>query len=295
MWLMVGGDSEIGAAAAHYAEELGQAVLATTRRSDRAGPRRPLLDLSLPLNEWVPPAGTGESCIFAAVARIATCHADPAGSAYINVTQTLELVRRLLRAGAYALFLSTNQVFDGRTRNVSADAPTCPVSEYGRQKARTEALLRQLMDDGASVAILRLAKVTSPRMQLLHGWLDALAAGKPIRAFSDMTMAPTPLDLVTAAIAALMRDRAAGIFQLTGAADVAYADIGLYLAGRLGAPSMLVEITSAAAIGLPPGSTPMHTTLDSTALRERYGIAAPPVWKLIDDVFSSWRGREPAS
>ncbi|HJU32425.1 MAG TPA: hypothetical protein VJ740_13260, partial [Hyphomicrobiaceae bacterium] len=144
----------------------------------------------------------------------------------------------------------------------------------------------------APVAILRLAKVTSPQMPLLHAWLDALAAGKPIRAFSDMTMAPTPLDLVTGAIAALMRDRAAGVFQLTGPADATYADIGLHLARRLGAPSALVEVTSAEASGMPAGSTPAHTTLDSSALRERYGIAAPGVWPVMDTVFEAWcRGR----
>ena len=64
---------------------------------------------------------------------------------------------------------------------------TCPVSEYGRQKARTEAALRQHMDRGAPVAILRLAKVVSPDMPLIDGWIEALAAGKPIRAFRDMT------------------------------------------------------------------------------------------------------------
>ena len=292
MWLLVGGDSEIGSATACHAEAMGRVVLATTRRADRAGPQRPLLDLAAPLYDWVPPSGTDAACIFAAVARIAACQADPAGSAYVNVTQTLELTRRLLKAGAYVLFLSTNQVFDGRTPHVPASAEACPVSEYGRQKARTEAMLRASMDDGAPVAILRLAKVTSPQMPLLHAWLDALAAGKPIRAFSDMTMAPTPLDLVTGAIGALMRDRAAGVFQLTGPADATYADIGLHLARRLGAPSALVEVTSAEASGMPAGSTPAHTTLDSSALRERYGIAAPGVWPVMDTVFEAWcRGR----
>jgi dTDP-4-dehydrorhamnose reductase len=141
------------------------------------------------------------------------------------------------------------------------------------------------------VGILRLAKVTSPNMALLHGWLDALSAGKPVRAFSDMTMAPTPMALVTAAIAALMRERAAGVFQLTGAADAAYADIARYLAESIGAPAALVEITSAATAGMPAGSTPPHTTLDSTGLRERYGITAPEVWPVVDEVLETWRGK----
>ena len=54
-------------------------------------------------------------------------------------------------------------------------------------------------------------------------------------------MAPTPMPLVTAAITELMRARASGIFQLTGAADAAYLDIARYLADRIGAPPGLVE------------------------------------------------------
>ena len=295
MWLLIGGDSEVGAATLRHAQSIGQPALATTRRPDRAGPSRPLLDLGRPLGDRAPPDDIDAACIFAAVARIAACQADPAGSAFVNVTQTEALTERLVARGAYVLFLSTNQVFDGSTPHVAADAPTSPVSEYGRQKARAEALLRRLMQGGAPVAILRLAKVASANMPLLHGWLDALAAGKPIRAFSDMTMAPTPMTLVTAAITALMRDRSGGIFQLTGAADAAYADIGLYLARRIGAPSALVEATSAATAGMPAGSTPRHTTLDSKSLLERYGIAAPQPWSVVDAVIENWRASRQAA
>ena len=87
-------------------------------------------------------------------------------------------------------FLSTNQVFDGSVPEMAADAPASPVSEYGRQKARVEAALRARMDQGAPVAVLRLAKVVSRDMPLIRGWVDALSAGKPIRAFHDMTLAP---------------------------------------------------------------------------------------------------------
>lgn len=291
MWLLIGGDSEVGAATLRHAQGIGKPALATTRRADRARPSRPLLDLAQPLGDWEPPAGAEAACIFVAVARLAACAEDPEGSAYINVSQTLGVARKLLAQGIYVLFLSTNQVFDGSTPHVAADAPHSPVSEYGRQKARTETALRELIGQGAPAAILRLAKVVSPNMPLLHGWLDALSAGKPIRAFSDMTMAPTPMALVTQAIAALMGCRDSGVFQLTGAADVAYADIGHYLARRIGASPALVEVTSALAAGMPAGSAPRHTTLASTSLRDRHGITAPQVWPVVDEVIETWRGK----
>jgi dTDP-4-dehydrorhamnose reductase len=287
MFLIVGGDSEIGAAAYRAIKAQGLAVAATTRRRDRIAPDRSLLDLAAPLDAWEPPQGTSAVCICAAIARLADCAADPEATARINVTQTSALIDKLLARGIYVLFLSTNQVFDGRVPHVRPDAAYSPVSEYGRQKARTEAALRVRMARGAPAAILRLAKVVSGGMPLLEGWIADLAASKPIRAFSDMSMAPTPTDLVSAAIKSLLDDRASGIFQLTGPRDVAYVDVGRFLAAHIGAEPSLVVAMSARAAGLPEGATPLNTTLESGLLRDRYGLEAPDVWQVIAGVISA--------
>src|SRR6202162_2461715 len=178
MFLIVGGDSEIGAAAYRAMKAQGVAVAATTRRRDRVAPDRPFLDLASPLDDWAPPPETQAVCLCAAVARLAACANDPVASAQINVAQTLAVADKLLARGIVVLFLSTNQVFDGRTPHERAEAPYSPVSEYGRQKARAEAALLRRMESGAPVAILRLAKVVSDTMPLIGGWVKDLPAGK---------------------------------------------------------------------------------------------------------------------
>lgn len=278
MWLVIGGDSEVGTALSRRLAVLDQPTAATTRRTGLAGLRRPFLDLAAPLDGWSPPEGTRAVCITAAVAHLADCASDPEGSAAVNVTGTLALAARLIARGIYVLFLSSNQVFDGTTPHVPADTPTCPVSEYGRQKARTEAALKAHIDRGAPVAILRLAKVLSPTMPLLRGWIDALAAGRRVWAFQDMRMAPTPIDIVVDAIFALMRDEGRGIFQLSGPRDASYAESARYLASRIGADPVLVQHASAATEAMPAGAAPLHTTLDITALRRAHGIVVPDVW-----------------
>jgi dTDP-4-dehydrorhamnose reductase len=184
------------------------------------------------------------------------------------------------------LFLSSNQVFDGTTPQVAADAPTCPVSEYGRQKARIESALKGHMERGAAIRILRLAKVVSPTMVLLRGWVEALAAGRRACAFHDMRMAPTPIDIVVDAITGLMHEEALGIFQLSGPRDASYADIARYLAIQIGADPALVGPVSAATGGMPPGATPLNTTLDSTALRDAHGLVVPDVWETLEPFLS---------
>jgi dTDP-4-dehydrorhamnose reductase len=282
-FLLIGADSEIGAATASYLRGSGLSVLETTRRHDRVAADRLFLDLAEPLERWPPPPGIEAACIFAALARLQACATDPDGSSFINVTQTVTLAERLLQRGIAVLFLSSNQVFDGTALHVRADAPLCPVSEYGRQKARTETALGRHIAAGARVAVLRFAKIVSPGMPLLRRWASALVARDRIPAFADMMLAPTPVELAAAAIAGLMRERARGIFQLTGPRDVSYADLALHLAESLGADPSLVDRVSAATAGMPAGATPRHTTLDSSAIRDRFGLAVPDVWAVIDE------------
>src|SRR5215470_13516848 len=101
MKLLIGGDSEIGAATSRSLQAQGMLVSATTRRRDRACADRPFFDLADALDDWTPSPGTRSACILAAVARLAACAADPVGSARINVTQTLALIERLLAGGVH--------------------------------------------------------------------------------------------------------------------------------------------------------------------------------------------------
>jgi dTDP-4-dehydrorhamnose reductase len=287
MWLLVGGDSEIGAAAYQSFKARGVTVAATTRRKAKVTADRPFLDLSAPLGNWEPPSGTSAACIFAAVARIEACDANPGASAHVNVTQTLALADRLLGHGIPVLFLSTNQVFDGTVPNVAADAPHSPLTEYGRQKSRAEAEFNSRMERGMPAAVLRLAKVVSRDMPLLRDWSAKLAAGQPIRAFSDMTMAPVETAMVCDAIAILMKDAARGVFQLTGPRDLSYLEIGRFIASELGVARSLVNEGTTIEAGLPAGSGRMHTTLDSSRLCDRYGIAPPDVLAVVNSVIGT--------
>ncbi len=270
-FLLVGGDSEIAGATSAHLRRQGTPAVATTRRRGHQS-ERVFLDLAAPLGAWEPPVGVEAACIFVAVGHLVDCHRDPVGSRLINVTSTIELVERLVARGIYVLFLSTNQVFDGTRAHVPAAAPLCPVSEYGRQKADTEIRLQAMLAEGSAVGILRLAKIVSPGMPLLRQW---------------EAVAPTPVSVAAAAIAALLADRAAGIWQLTGSRDVSYAEIAGYIAQQIGADPALVRPVAAASAGMPEGSTPRHTTLDSGALQRRFGIAAPEPWPTIEAVLAA--------
>jgi cupin fold WbuC family metalloprotein len=107
-----------------------------------------------------------------------------------------------------------------------------------------------------------------------------------------MTVAPVPVATAVAGIAALLDAKLSGVFQLTGPRDVAYAEVGHYLAKELEADPHLVVQTSAYLAGMPEGSTPHHTTLDSSAMRDRFGIAAPDVFDVLSSFLADYRKRK---
>ena len=285
-YLLVGGDSEIASATFAYMQRQGLSVIATTRRTEGRTAGRIFLDLASPPAAWQPPPKTQSACIFAAVGHLVDCDRDPAGSALINVTRTVELVERLVSCGIYVLFLSTNQVFDGSRAHVPTTTPLGPISEYGRQKALTETRLKSSMAPGAPVGILRLAKIVAPGMTLLRQWQKTLTAGQPVYPFRDMFMAPTPVGVAAAAITALLTEQCSGIWQLSGPEDVSYAEIAAHIGRRLQADPALVQPIAAASAGMPTGSTPRNTTLDSGLLRSCFGIASPEPWATIEGVLA---------
>ena len=111
--LVVGGDGLIGRA---LTAALGSGARSTSRR---AGAEL-YLDLAQPGAFHPPAVDTAWLC--AGVARIAEVEADPSGSAAVNVEGSVSLAERLIAAGSFVVYLSTNLVFDGGTPVVRADA-----------------------------------------------------------------------------------------------------------------------------------------------------------------------------
>src|SRR5260370_3545715 len=110
MLLIVGANSEIGSATARVIRAQGRNVVTTTRRP-AAVSEQVQLDFSSPVESFRIPEGVQCACIFVAVARLAACEADPAGSALINVGRTIALIDLLVAPGIYTPFLSPTQRF----------------------------------------------------------------------------------------------------------------------------------------------------------------------------------------
>ncbi|WP_114394030.1 SDR family oxidoreductase [Oleisolibacter albus] len=283
--VVVGGDSMVGRHLASHLRMQGTEVLATTRRREQAAAERPWLDLAESPSLDRLPANPGAIVVAAAVARMAACRADPEGSAAVNVTGPLRLATEAAARGIPLLFLSTDKVFDGARPDRRSDEPCCPVSVYGRQKAATEAALRSL----PGMAILRLSRVIAPEDALMATWAEQLRAGQPLAPFSDLRMAPLPVDLIARLCAGILGrladdpDRAGGVWQLSGSRDLTYAEAAFRLAGQIGADPALVRPVPGVAGDEPPAR---FTTLDSGRAERSFGIGRPDPDPVLDAVFA---------
>jgi dTDP-4-dehydrorhamnose reductase len=283
-WLIVGGDGLIGLALAGHCSTLihgAQDTLSTTRQRDHAGPNRIYFDLAHPDHQWPAFPTVDAAIICAGITSLDQCRREPAATRYVNVTQTVQLAHRLAKCAGLVMFFSTNLVFDGTQPQRPPDDPPCPCTEYGRQKAEVESALRS---DPEKFAVIRLTKVMHPRFTLVNSWQTNLSKGHRIQAFSDLKCAPIGLDLVLKAVTAIAANQIGGIWQLSAAADVSYADIARQIAQRMGAPSDLVEsVSSTTARGLE--HVPMHTTLDVERVETELGIRMPDPHDVIDRTF----------
>jgi dTDP-4-dehydrorhamnose reductase len=278
-WLVVGGDGLIGRTLARRLEADGHAVLATTRRRGCAGPGRPHLELAQDPSDWTPPRPVGVAFLLAAAANQLSCCADPSASRRINVDHTVALARRLVSLGAFAVFTSTNLVFDGEEAHYRTYATPHPTSEYGRQKAEAEQALLAL---GPRVAVVRLTKVLAAEMPLIGRWVEALKAGHPVEAFTDLICAPMPVDFVAEALARIGAQQKGGLFHLSGADEVSYADLARLLALRLGVDGALVKPTTSAAAGVTLQSLPKHSSLDARDVADAFALPPPRLDAVIE-------------
>lgn len=278
--LVVGSDGMIGGALA--ANPWGdRVVLETTHLPETLSNHRIYLDMTQDILDWHPPESVSAAVLCAAISSLEQCRSNPEQTARFNIYNTVAVAKSLIENGAFVVFISSSQVFDGSVPFQKADSKVSPQTEYGRQKAEVERQLSALSD---STAVVRFTKVLGPDNPLLAGWLRALQNNKTIRPFLDMTMSPIPLYFAVDVLQRVVEDRVPGIVQVSATEDVTYAQVAQYIAQRVGANPRLVQPIHSSNSNIVLEAVPTHTTLDITGLQSTLGLEPPDVWTTIDTV-----------
>jgi dTDP-4-dehydrorhamnose reductase len=180
-WLVTGAGGQLGRAALALAPEHGIDAVGTTHAElDVADPEAVRAAL-----ERVRPAVVLNCAAFTAVDR---CETEPEAAERANALAP-GVLARACRDRALLVHLSTDYVFDGRASTpVPEDAPTAPLSAYGRTKLAGELAVRAA---GGEHLIARTQWVFGPGANFVRTILRAAKAGGPLRVVEDQTGRPT--------------------------------------------------------------------------------------------------------
>jgi dTDP-4-dehydrorhamnose reductase len=160
----------------------------------------------------------------AALSRTKACEQDPELASLVNVEVTAHLAQ--LSQDIPFIFLSSGEVFDGKTGWYSeADKPN-PINVYGRTKLEAEQVV--LQNPGHTVIRIVLTAGTSEtgdRSFVEEMSLTAMA-GKAVTLYADEFRCPLPAGIIARAVWELINQKQPGLYHLGGNERLSRWEIG---------------------------------------------------------------------
>jgi dTDP-4-dehydrorhamnose reductase len=233
----------------------------------------------------------GVVAVPAANPHVDYCELHPEETRDVNVTGTLNVARAAAERGAPVVFYSSDYVFDGKKGSYTEDDPVSPLSEYGRQKAETEAAVLKLSPKNLVV-----------RTSGAYGWqweaknfvlqvLGNLKAGKSMKVVDDVRYNPTYVENLAELVCDLLGEGRSGIYHAVGAEELSKIDFARLAAKTFGLDASLLVPVSSKEFN-PPAKRPAQSSLRTDKLRShaktkvagaREGLAAmkafEPAWR----------------
>jgi dTDP-4-dehydrorhamnose reductase len=203
----------------------------------------------------------------------------------INATAPGVLAEYAAAHGVSLVHYSTDYVFDGSGNQPrTEDAPTGPLSVYGRTKLEGEHAIRA---SGCRHRILRTSWVYAARGGNFARTMLRLAAERDtLRVIDDQIGAPTGADLLADVTAlALSRLRTnpqlAGTYHCVAAGETSWHGYARHVIAWAHAQGQPLQATPASIEPVPttayptPARRPLNSRLDTTRLRETFGLTLP--------------------
>jgi dTDP-4-dehydrorhamnose reductase len=237
----------------------------------------------------------------AAHTAVDRAESEPDLARTINAVGPGVLAREAAALGAWLVQYSSDYVFDGSgSEPRREDAPTGPLSVYGRSKLEGEELIRA---SGCRHLILRTSWVYAARGSNFAKTMLKLAAERDtLSVVVDQIGAPTGADLLAdVTVHALRRAAAepalAGTYHCVAAGETSwhgYASLVIEWARAAGQP---VQVAPEAVKPIPtsayptPAQRPLNSRLDTAKLRRAFGVHLPPWQAGVERMLAEVLGR----
>jgi dTDP-4-dehydrorhamnose reductase len=224
----------------------------------------------------------------AAYTAVDKAESDPATARAINAGAPAVLAEAAQSIGAWLVHYSTDYVFDGSgSKPWQESDPTGPLNVYGKTKLEGE---QRIVAACRQHLILRTSWVYAARGGNFARTMLRLAAEREaLTVINDQFGAPTGADLLADATAQVLRSAlredaadVAGTYHLAAAGETSwhgYAQFVIESALRAGVPlkTQVAAISAIPTAAFPtPARRPLNSRLDTTKLRNTFGLHLPP-------------------
>ena len=221
----------------------------------------------------------------AAHTAVDRCESEPELARALNANAPAVLAREAAASGAWLLHYSTDYVFDGSgAAPRREDAPTGPLSVYGRTKLEGEEAIRA---SGCHHLILRTSWVYAARGGNFAKTMLKLAAERDrLTVIDDQIGAPTGADLLADVSAHALRSAIAapelsGTYHAVAQGETSWHGYARHVIEYARAAGRPIKVAADRIEPVPtsafptPAARPKNSRLDTTRLRQTFGLTLP--------------------
>ena len=212
----------------------------------------------------------------AALANVDACESEPELASRMNGELPGLFARQAARDGVQLVHISTDAVFDGEKGNYTEEDPTNPLSIYAKTKLDGEKSVLEAMPEAVVTRVNLFGWSASGTRSLAEFFYHNLAAGKPLKGFTDVHFCPILVNDLADIFVEIFQQGLGGLYHLVSPECMTKYDFGVTIAQKFGYDPGRIEPVSVEDFGLKAARSPL-LTLNTAKLSAALGHPLPDV------------------
>jgi len=171
-------------------------------------------DISKIIDEYFKNIEKKTAVITIANSKIDDCLRNEASAYDINVVKMKEIILKLYKNDFKVIFLSTDNVYNGKDGQYTEDMAPNPINNYGKQKALIEQFIQDEIPHGL---VLRLSQTVGTKPNESHifkDWINSIKDAKDIICINGQKFTPTLVDDVALGVKLAIQKDLKGVYNL---------------------------------------------------------------------------------
>jgi dTDP-4-dehydrorhamnose reductase len=213
----------------------------------------------------------------AANANVDACENDPEAAERLNTWLPGEVAAQCAKHGSQLVYISTDAVFDGADGGYTEEDTPNPLSVYARTKLEGEEAVFAAMLEAVVTRINIFGWSAAANRSLAEFFYYNLAAGKPLKGFTDVMFCPILVNDLAGVFAQIFEKQLSGLYHLVSPMGLSKYQFGVRIAEMFGFDPAAIEPVKVADFGLKAARSPL-LTLDTSKLSNALGDDLPDVF-----------------